>query len=106
MDIQFVSESSLALAHYVTKAERSNMQNLWQDVGSNQTVYSKLWSFGVHSLCSRECGLYEASDILLGDQLCGKSDTMKWVDAAFPHKRNTAECSPELLSMGWHHSFE
>ena len=91
MDIQFVSESSLALAHYVTgyvtKAERSNMQELWQEIGSNQTVYSKLWSFGVRSLRSRECGLYEASDILLGDQLCGKSDTIKWVDAAFPHKR-------------------
>ena len=91
MDIQFVAESTLALAHYVTgyvtKAERSNMQELWQKIGSNQTVYSKLWSFGVRSLHSRECGLYEASDILLGDQLCGKSDTIKWVDAAFPHKR-------------------
>ena len=84
MDIQFVAESTLALAHYVTgyvtKAERSNMQELWQEIGSNQTVYSKLWSFGVRSLRSRECGLYEASDILLGDQLCGKSDTIKWVD--------------------------
>ena len=91
MDIQFVAESSLALAHYVTgyvtKAERSNMQELWQEIGSNQTVYSKLWSFGLRSLRSRECGLYEASDILLGDPLCGKSDTIKWVDAAFPHKR-------------------
>ena len=34
MDIQFVAESSLALAHYVsgyiTKAERSNMQEIWE----------------------------------------------------------------------------
>ena len=33
MDIQFVSESSLALAHYVTgyvtKAERSNISEVW-----------------------------------------------------------------------------
>ena len=37
-----------------------------------------LWSFGIRSLCSRECGLYEASDILLGDHLCEKSATVKW----------------------------
>ena len=36
---------------------------------------------------SRECGLYEASDLLLGEQLCGKSDAVKWIDAAFPDKR-------------------
>ena len=36
IDIQFVAESSLALAHYVscyvTEAERSNMQEIWQEV--------------------------------------------------------------------------
>ena len=35
-DIQYVAESSLALAHYVsgyvTKAERSNLQDIWQEV--------------------------------------------------------------------------
>ena len=36
---------------------------------------------------SRECGLYEASDLLLGEQLCGKSGCVKWIDAALPHKR-------------------
>ena len=59
MDIQFIAESSLALAHYVTgyvtKAERSNMQDLWQEIGSNKSVYSRLWSFGIRSLRSREC---------------------------------------------------
>ena len=72
MDIQFVAESSLALAHYVsgyvTKAERSNMQEeVWQEVSENHSIYGRLWSFGIRSLCSRECGLYEASDLLLGD---------------------------------------
>ena len=60
MDLQYVGESSLAIAQYVTgyvtKAERSNMQDLWQV----SSVYSKLFSFGVRSLRSRECGLYEA----------------------------------------------
>ena len=57
MDMQFIEESTLANAQYVTgymtKAEKSNMQNVWQE---DQSVYSKLWSFGVRSLWSRECG--------------------------------------------------
>ena len=56
MDVQYIAESSLALAHYVTgyltKAERNNMQDLWQEIGSNKSVYSRLWSFGVRSLQS------------------------------------------------------
>ena len=89
MDTQFTAESSLTLAHYVTdyvtKAEKSCMQEVWQEVNSNRSIYSKLWSFGVRSLRSRECGLYEASDLLLGDHLTEKSATVKWVDVAMPH---------------------
>ena len=81
MDIQFVSESSLALAHYVsgyvTKAERSNMSEIWQEVSESKTIYGRLWSFGVRMLRSRECGLYEASDLLLGDHLFEKSDAVQ-----------------------------
>ena len=72
MDIQFVSESALVLAHvsgYVTKAERSNMSKIWQEVSESKTIYGRLWSFGVCMLHSRECGLYEASDLSLGDHL-------------------------------------
>ena len=46
MDIQFIGESSLAIGQYVTgymtKAEKSNMQEVWQEVSSHQTIYSKL----------------------------------------------------------------
>ena len=91
MDIQFISEKSLALAHYVTGyvtgPEKSNTQDIWDEIGSNKSIYSQLWSFGVRSMRSRECGLYEACDLLLGDHLCEKSECVKWVDAAFPHKR-------------------
>ena len=91
MDLQSIGESSLAIAYYVTgyvtKAERSNTQDLWQEVSSHASVYSKLRSFGVRSLRSRECGLYEASDLLLGDHLCGKSVTIKWIDVSQPHNR-------------------
>ena len=90
IDIQFVSEDSLALAHYVTgyvtKAEKSHLLDLWDEVTSNQSLYSKLWSFGVRSLRSRECGMYEASDILLGDHLCEKSETVQWIPADQLHK--------------------
>ena len=72
IDIQFIAEASLALAHYVsgyvTKAERSNMQEIWQEVSDSKSIYSCLFSFGV-SLHFRESGLYEASDLLLGDHL-------------------------------------
>ena len=58
IDIQFVAESSLALAHYVsgyvTKAEKSSMQEIWQEVGENKSIYSHLWSFGIGSLWFRE----------------------------------------------------
>ena len=92
IDIQFVAEASLVLAHYVSgyvpKAERSNMQEIWQEVSDNKSIYSCLWSFGIRSLRFRECGLYEASDLLLGDHLTEKSDTVKWVDVSMPHKRS------------------
>ena len=43
-----MSESSLALAHYVsgyvTKAERSNMSEIWQEVNESKTIYGRLWS--------------------------------------------------------------
>ena len=34
------------------------------------------------------CGLYEASDLLLGDHLTEKSETVKWVDVSMPDKRS------------------
>ena len=81
MDIQFVSESSLALAYYVsgyvTRAERSNMSEIWQEVSESKTIYGRQWRFGVRMLRSRKCGLYEASDLFLGDHLFEKSDDVQ-----------------------------
>ena len=92
IDVQFVAESSLALAHYVsgyvTKAERSNMKEIWQEVSENKSIYGRFWSFGIRTLLFRECSLYETSDLLLGDHLTEKSDTVKWTDVSMPHKRN------------------
>ena len=47
IDIQFVAESSLALADYVTgyitKAEKSSMQGIWEEVCNNKSIYSHVW---------------------------------------------------------------
>ena len=54
VNIQFVAESSLALAHYVTgyvtKAEKSNMNEAWQEVSESKSTYScfvELWCANV-----------------------------------------------------------
>ena len=36
---------------------------------NSDSVYKRLFQFGMRSMRSREVGLYEASDILLGDHL-------------------------------------
>ena len=75
IDAQFVSESSLALVHYVsgyvTKTEKSSMQEIWDQVSESKSVYNRLWSF--------------------------KSDTVKWVDVSMPHKgkRRLARSDPD-----------
>ena len=60
LDILFISENSLTLAHYVTgyikKAEKSHIHELWHDISTKKTLYNKLWSFCVQSLQNRECG--------------------------------------------------
>ena len=92
MDIQFCSESSLALAHYVsgcvTKAEKSNLQDVWKDISENKSIYSRLFSFAVKCLRTREVGLYEASDLLTSEHLYSKSVVVQWIDVSMPDKRS------------------
>ena len=87
-----MAEASLALAQYVTsymtKAERGNMQDIWKEVSDSKSNHSHLFKFEICTLCSRECGLYEVSDILLGESLCKKSVTIMQMNVAMPHKRN------------------
>ena len=45
----------------------------WQEVSESGSIYSRLWKFGLRMMRCREWGLYEATDILLGDHLNGKS---------------------------------
>ena len=62
------------------------MQKIWQEVSEIKSIYSRLWNFGIRSLRFREFWLYEVSDLLLGDDLTEKSDTVKWADASMLHK--------------------
>ena len=91
MDLRYISETSLALTEYVsgyvTKAEKSNVQDIWNDISNSDSVYKRLFQFGMRSMRSREVGLYEASDVLLGDHLHEKSATVQWIGANMPHKR-------------------
>ena len=67
MDLQYISETSLALTEYVsgyvTKAEKSNVQDIWNDISNSDSVYKRLFQFGMRNMRSREVGLYEAIDI-------------------------------------------
>jgi len=63
------------------------MQEVWEEISDNDPLYKRLYKFGIKSLRTRECGLYEASDLLLGDHLCEKSETVQFVSTNMPHKR-------------------
>ena len=75
MDIQFVAESSLALAHYVsgyvTKAERSNMQEIWEEVSKSKSIYGRLWSL------ASEVYAFENVDCMKPAICCSVTTSMK-----------------------------
>ena len=47
---------------------------------------------------------YEASDLLLGDHLTEKSDTVKWVDVWMPHKRSCRLKNHKVLQKSARHN--
>ena len=67
------------------KQKELTSKDIWYEVSENNNVYSRLWSFG-----TLEYVVYivETSEQLLGDHLCEKSDTVKWMDISMPYKRN------------------
>ena len=94
----------LLLLLWQAKAEKCSMQEVWQEIGESGSIYSCLWKFGMRALRSRECGLYEASDLLLGDHLLEKSESVVYVPVEMPHKRsrrlkNHDENHDELVNL-------
>ena len=104
MDIQFVGDKDMAVSTYVsgylTKCEKSHLQDHWDEIGNEKSLCSKLFKIGHMMLKSREMGMHEACDQLLGDHLYGKSETVQWVDVRAPHKRNRrVKDHAELVQM-------
>uniref|UniRef100_A0A1X7VG12 Helitron helicase-like domain-containing protein n=1 Tax=Amphimedon queenslandica TaxID=400682 RepID=A0A1X7VG12_AMPQE len=92
MDLQYIAERSLSLTEYVTayvtKAEKSHALDLWDEVRSCDNIYSMLWKIGQKLLRTKEVGLYEASNLLLGESSYMKSVTVQYVNVYLPHKRS------------------
>uniref|UniRef100_A0A1X7TPZ3 Uncharacterized protein n=1 Tax=Amphimedon queenslandica TaxID=400682 RepID=A0A1X7TPZ3_AMPQE len=80
MDLQYIAERSLSLTEYVTgyvtKAEKSYAQDIWDEVSSCDNIYSRLWKIGQKLLQAKEVGLHEASNLVLGESLYMKSLTV------------------------------
>ena len=86
MDIQSIAESLDTLPQLKVPARRT-CDKKWVLRNPFTVNCGILWSFGVHCMRSRECGMYEDSDLLLGDSRNGKSDTVQWVLADLPENR-------------------
>ncbi|XP_066600007.1 uncharacterized protein [Prorops nasuta] len=86
MDIQFVGEKSTLLTwyttKYVSKSEKSNIQDAFEVINSTKSLCSNLWNIGMRMLNHRECGALEAADNLLGIPLfiTDPDTTIRWVD--------------------------
>jgi hypothetical protein len=69
-DLQYMLSQSIALdkyiTSYITKAERNNSEELWDECNKNKTLKGALKSFGLKSLKERQMGVYEVADKLLG----------------------------------------
>ena len=89
------------VSSYVTKAEESALQDSWTEIACSGSIYSRLWKFGSRAMKSREVGLYEAADLLLGNNMFEKSCTVHYVNVQLPHKR-TKQLKPycELKELG------
>lgn len=91
MDIQFIGEYTMALdkyiTGYITKPERNATKELWEQSSKDSSLRSQLKSFSLKCLKSREAGIYEAFDKILGFQMCEFSTKVTWVNTFEPEKR-------------------
>ncbi len=72
---------------YITKKESEITEELWNSCNSNSTLQGSLKSFALKSLSQRECGIYEASDKLLGYHMYNFSEQIFFVNAQFSNIR-------------------
>jgi hypothetical protein len=105
VDIQYIGEQSMALDRYITtyitKAEKNATKKLWEDCNKAKHLRSKLKSFAVHNFKSREAGVYEVCDKLLGISMHEFSSQVTWVNT-YPKDRRRKSIKPfeEINKMG------
>mgnify|MGYP002804546172 CR=1 FL=1 len=92
MDLQFVADNSIAgasyMASYITKAEKSEMKEMWEEITAEKSLTKKLYSFSLKMLSHREIGSHEFSDRLSSASLFSKSRGIVWVSLGLANSRN------------------
>ena len=91
VDIQYIAHLGSRLPYYitdyVTKHERSEQDEMWQDIfTSTKSLASNALFFMLRSVKNRQVGAVEAADRLLGHKLFSKSRQLRFADLQKPDK--------------------
>jgi hypothetical protein len=82
-DMQYIGEQSMVLDRYITtyitKAEKQATKEVWDSCKKNASLKSQLKSFAVQNFKSREAGIYEVADKLLGIPMHEFSHKVQWI---------------------------
>ena len=102
MDIQFLSEDTHSIAHYVTKyitkPDKSHLQDILVE-DNGKSLFQKSLKFAYASLRSRELGAHEAADRILQNngELWRSSEKYEFVQTTFPkHRSRTLKSIKDL----------
>lgn len=91
VDVQFLGEFSRVLngyiTGYITKGEKGATDELWKSVRGDDSAPSALRKVACASMRSREVGIYEIIDDMLGHDLHGSSTAVEWLPAGMPGNR-------------------
>ena len=63
----------------ITKPEKNATNQLWEEFNQNKSLYSRLKSFALKCFKSREIGIYETIDKLLGFGMCEISEKVEFL---------------------------
>lgn len=101
MDIQFIGENTMALdkyiTGYITKPEKNATTELWADCQKNASLRAQLKSYALKCFKSREAGIYEVFDKLLGFEMCDFSTKVTWINTFAKEKRRKSLLPKHLL---------
>lgn len=75
------------LASYICKKELAQIQEIWQEVSKDRDLHKALFCLGMRAVTLRECGIYEAIDMILSQPLYSKSVAVRYVNIRVPARR-------------------